>query len=191
MNRLLTSLLGLALLVFFYACKGPQGDVGPAGSQGATGATGTTGATGPQGASGVSGVTGMVASPWSATITGKSWTQDPDDKTYFYLFFKPTGLTQAVIDRGLIMVYARYTADPTTIYPLPSITDVGIEGFIPFTDKNEGFIQMYSDFVTKTTPSADPSQYRWVFIPPQPGGRLPAIDWANYAEVKKALNLTD
>ncbi|GAB3703474.1 hypothetical protein GCM10027592_33540 [Spirosoma flavus] len=191
MNRLLTLLSGVTLLVFFYACKGPQGDVGPTGAQGPAGPAGATGATGPQGASGVSGITGMVASTWSTTITAKNWIQDTDDKTYFYFYFKPTGLTQAIVDRGLIMVYVRDPGTPSTVFPLPSVTDIGIEGFVPLMDKNEGYLQIYTDYTTDTTPPSYGSQYRWVFIPAQPGGRLPAINWKNYAEVKKALNLTD
>lgn len=188
MNRLLTSVLGLALLVFIYACKGPQGDVGPAGPQGVVGAAG---ATGPQGTSGMSGITGMVTSPWSATVGPKTWTQDPTDKTYFYLGFKLSSITQAVIDRGLVMVYARFADDPTTAYPLPNVFDDGVESFVPYMDGKDGWLQISQDYIKGTTPDNSISQYRWVIIPPQPGGRMPAIDWKNYNEVKKALNLTD
>ena len=188
MKAFILILATLTATLTFQACKGPAGDVGPAGSAGPQGSVGTAGTTGPQG---VSGIPGIISSGWSATVGTKDWTQEVTDKTYFHLFFKPAALTQTILDRGLIMVYARDAGDPTTVYPLPSMSDVGVEAFIPFMDKNVGYLNIYTDYTTKIVPPSGISQYRWVFVPPLPGGRLPAINWKDYGEVKKALNLTD
>lgn len=194
MNRLFTSAFGLALFVFLYACKGPEGDVGPTGP---TGATGQTGATGPQGASGVSGAS-IIASPWSQTATQANWFVDADDKTFFSIgiVYQPTAtLTQAVfqrvLDQGLILVYARFTNDPGAVYLLP----LNVEGeyqlyAVPNNDSNKINIDLYLDFV-KVPTKINPMQFRYVMVPPAAGGRLATLDWKNYAEVKKALNLTD
>jgi hypothetical protein len=166
----------LTAVLIFQACKGPTGDVGPAG---------------PQGVSGVAGATGIITSAWSGTVGPENWFQDANDKTYFSAGFKPPGLTQTIIDRGLIMVYTRLADDPTAVFPLPSVSDVGIASFYPYIEKNEGYLALYTAYKTKTTAPSDILQYRWVFIPPQPGGRLAAVDWKNYGEVKKVLNLAD
>jgi len=192
MNRLLTSLLGLALLVFIYACKGPQGDVGPAGAQG------TTGATGPQGVSGVAGA-GIIASPWSQTVTQTNWSlPDPADKTFFSLgiVYSPGGmLTQAtfqrILDQGLVLMYVRFTNDPGAVYLLPLHEEDTYQLYVvPNNDNNKIGFDLFWDFVVAPTRISN-TQFRYVMVPPMPGGRLAAIDWTNYAEVKKVLNLTD
>jgi hypothetical protein len=194
MNRLLTLLLGLALLVSIYACKGPQGDVGPAGPQGVSGAAG---ATGPQGVSGVSGVS-IFTSPWSPTATQANWFVDPADKTFFSLgiTYNPTAtLTQAVyqriLDQGLVLIYMRFTNDPGAVFLLPLYQeDTSNLYAVPNNDNNKITIDLFLDFVNVPTKISS-MQFRYVMVPPAPGGRLAAIDWKNYNEVKKALNLTD
>jgi hypothetical protein len=194
MNRLLTSLLGLALLVSIYACKGPQGDVGPTGPQGVSGAAG---ATGPQGVSGVSGVS-IFTSPWSPTATQANWFVDSNDKTLFRvsILYQPTAtLTQAVfqriLDQGLILVYGRFTDDPGAVYLLPLNSEDEYQLYaIPNNDNNKINIDLIWDFV-KVPTKISSMQFRYVMVPPATGGRLAAIDWKNYNEVKKALNLTD
>ena len=139
----------------------------------------------------MSGVSGIVTSAWSATVTSRNWFQNATDKTYFSASFSPATLTPDIINRGLMMVYVRDPADPNFVFALPSTSDVGVEGFYGAIEGTKTFLVLYIDYLTKTTPPSYNSQYRWVFIPPQPGGRLATIDWKNYAEVKKALNLTD
>lgn len=195
MNRLLASLLGLTLLIVIYACKGPQGEVGPAGPQGATGAAG---ATGPQGASGVAGA-GIIASPWSPTATQANWgLADPADKTFFSLgiVYQPTAtLTQAtfqrILDQGLVLIYGRFINDPGAVYLLPMYEENFSHLYaVPNNDNNKIGVDLFYDFVEP--PTRIPSmQFRFVMVPPAPGGRLASIDWKNYAEVKKYLNLTD
>ncbi len=66
--------------IFFYACKGPQGEVGPqgpagqTGAQGPQGAAGATGATGPAGTTGAQGPAGATGGQGPAGQTG---TQGP------------------------------------------------------------------------------------------------------------------
>lgn len=166
------------------ACKGPQGDVGP---QGPAGPVGTTGATGPQGAPGTANV---LASPW-VTANAADWRSD-NDPQYFYVGFEEKNLTQALLDKGTVVAYYRDSNRKNVVLSLPSTTDkLSVGYFLRFADAKGtvNFDLTYSR--PRLVPIDFDLEFRWVLIPANAGGRQEAVDWTNYEEVRRALNLAD
>ena len=91
-------LIAITLMgILFSSCKG---DPGPAGPQGPAGPTGPTGATGAPGATGATGTANVIYSNWTnvtMTNTGPFWEG----------LLNAPGITQTVLDRGVVNVYLR------------------------------------------------------------------------------------
>lgn len=173
-----------ALLVGLNACKGPQGDVGP---QGTTGATGMQGAVGPQG---VQGTANLIVSSWT-TVAAADWKSD-NNPMYFYYGVEDKNITQAIIDKGAVMAYYRSPAQKAVVLSLPSVTDKVSIGYFFRVDQGKGFMNFdLSYFQPRNVPINFDLEFRWIIIPPNPGGRARAIDWSNYDEVKRELTLMD
>jgi hypothetical protein len=119
----LLSLLLLALAFIAVNCtkegpEGPVGATGPQGPAGTPGPTGATGATGPQGPAGATGPTGpqgpagtanVIYSAWVAT-TVANWGAINYVPPYWeiYSYFRPApGVTQAIIDNGVVLAFIR------------------------------------------------------------------------------------
>jgi len=197
-----------AVLTSWLACKGPQGEVGPQGAAGPTGvtgaqgspgvpgnpgssgATGSAGATGAQGLQGVPGAVNVLASAW-VTAKAVDWRSD-NDPQYFYLGFDEKNVTQSLLDKGLVMAYYRDPNQKTVVLSLPSVTDrLSIGYFLQFVN-NKGTVNFdLTYFKPRTIPIDFDLEFRWVIVPSSQGGRLKAIDWKNYEEVRRELNLVD
>jgi hypothetical protein len=202
MKTNITSILKMAVVaaLFITACKGPAGETGPAGPQGAagpTGAAGVAGVAGPAGPAGPAGKDGkdatttITTTPWIA-ITSADWNTYQDDSTYLNVYIPDARITQAVLDKGAIMAYARFGTNTSQVFPLPFGFDFGTLSFAPIFDATEGgFMEVYFDlFAEVISPNIS---VRYVIIPDLTvvGGRQKAINWKDYAEVKRELNLVD
>ena len=169
------------LLIGLNACKGPQGDVGP---QGATGPTGA------QGSQGAQGTANLIVSSWT-TVAAADWKSD-NNPLYFYYGLDDKNITQAILDKGAVMAYYRSPAQKTVVLSLPSVTDKVSIGYFFRVDQGKGFMNFdLSYFQPRNVPINFDLEFRWIIIPPNPGGRVRAIDWGNYDEVKRELNLSD
>lgn len=131
----LLSLLLLALTFIFVNCtkEGPEGPVGaqgPQGPPGNNGGTGPAGPTGPQGPQGPVGPAGPQGPPGTANVIYSAWIADPDgttwaDSTIFITQnirrrnITAPGVTQAIIDNGVVLAFTRVTPTTTSVYPIP------------------------------------------------------------------------
>jgi|GEM_PF-1251667 len=187
-NLFLTGLWLLSIvLIGLNACKGPQGDVGPQGTTGTPGATGAPGATGPQGAQGAA---NLIVSSWT-TVAAADWKSD-NNPLYFYYGVDDKNITQAILDKGVVMVYYRSPAQKTVVLSLPSVTDKVSIGYFFRVDQGKGSINFdLSYFQPRNVPINFDLEFRWIIIPANSGGRVRAIDWADYDDVKGELNLRD
>jgi hypothetical protein len=92
----------------FIACKGDQGDVGPAGAAGTTGPAGPIGPTGPQGNANVVVDTFTISnSNWAWNSSYTFTTATGASTSWFTRFYERnyTGITQAILDKGVVLVY--------------------------------------------------------------------------------------
>lgn len=180
----------ITLSVAHFSCSktgptGPQGETGPQGPQG------------PQGPTGATGTANVIYSPWF--LTGTGWdtvTNAPSYGAYATYDKAAAGITQTVIDNGVVLVYMK--GDPTTglpndVFPLPYSVGVGF-GFTDLWDfalNAPGNIRFLykSDFpwdiVTLGTIS-----FRYIIIPGGvAGGRMLDPRKMTYAEVCKLYNI--
>jgi hypothetical protein len=164
------------LIIVVSSCKGPAGDAGPKGDAGTKGDTGSA---------------NITTTAW-VDIKQANWFQDKDEKTYFSVAVKDNSITQNVLDKGSVTAYFRYSTNTAYVFPLPYVNKAATFGFVPLIEKSVGYVNFYLDFYNDTNVNFD-LQVRWVIIPDLTvrTGRSANIDWKNYEEVKKALNLKD
>ncbi len=180
------------LLMAAASCK--KGDTGPAGPAGPAGPTGATGAAGPKGDTGTANV---IYSAWldaqylPDTFTNK--TTHLLDTAGFYMDAKNvTKLTAAILNTGEIKVYINFsTAATPQISPVPYFDPYTNLSVVPTYALQEIFLYSDGDLSTGlNTAGAKVFQWRYILIPGGKAARS-AIDWNNYAAVKKYLNLKD
>lgn len=207
-ERLTASLrwfLIFAALTGGVACKGPQGDIGPQGAAGPTGATGATGtqgspgSVGPQGPAGPTGAQGPQGVPGAANLLASAWTlakatdwQSDNDPQYFYVGFDEANVTQAVLDKGMVVAYYRDPGRRNVVLSVPSVTEEASLGYFYEVTQNRGRMNFDLTFSKpRLIPIDFNLEFRWIVIPPNPGGRMAAVDWKNYEEVRRVLGLVD
>ena len=174
----------ISVLINCLACKGPQGEVGP---QGVAGPTGAQGAQGPQGAQGAA---NLIVSAW-LPVNAADWKSD-NDPLYFYTGVEDKNITQAIIDKGAVMAYYRTPGQKSVVLSLPSVTNKVSIGYFFQLNQGKGVMNFdLSYFLPRKVPIDFDLEFRWIIIPPNPGGRLKAMDWSNYANAKRELNLPD
>jgi hypothetical protein len=131
----LLSLLALAITFIAISCtkegpEGPSGATGPQGPAGANGTNGATGATGPQGPQGPVGPQGPTGPAGTANVIYSAWLTDVSTDwvdTSMALYgtlvrrrnVVAPGVTQAIIDQGVVLGYARGTAIGANNAPIP------------------------------------------------------------------------
>ncbi len=185
-TSVLQLIIPLVVVGFLLACEAPQGDIGPNGPSGPAGDKGDKGPAGSQGS--LSGVVSpwieIKPSDWSLIISPTASTQ-----------LKEPALTQEIIDLGLVLVYYR---------PLPEDASSAV---IALPDETNTYIFNYTAFVGSLLLSVNPThnffqglnpgmedwniKVRYIIVPPAKAGRLARVNWKDYTEVKKALNLKD
>lgn len=176
----------LSLLIL--ACsKGEQGDVGP------VGATGAKGLTGDKGEIGISNSKGMLISSWfEAKPTDWLPTSNTASNNKYYLIRNISALTKDVVSKGGAYMYVQLS-NSTAVYPLPysvfTPTAFHLSCVINNLGTTPGF-QFNIDTVRLNGKVTDNYKFRVVIIPT--AARMSAdVDWSNYEEVKKYLNLND
>ncbi len=142
--------------------------------------TGTAGATGPKGDTGTANV---IYSAWT-TLTFKVDTVHSgsviDSVGSEYTWSAPK-ITADIVNKGELKVYVNFgTTTAPDIAPIPYF-----DGSVYLNDQfSVGEIYMYSNAIVAGIP------FRYILIPGGTGARS-AVDWKNYASVKKYLHLPD
>lgn len=166
---------------------GPKGEKGDKGDTGATGATGTAG---PKGDKGDTGSANVIYSGWISMTNASLWTTNSGG-AYWTANFAAPAITQAVLDRGVILIYTNSTGFGTVLLPLklnPART------FQAYTKLQRIYIeQVFSSGATTTFPGTGGlNEFRYVIIPGGvAGGRQAPVDYNDYEAVKKYYNLPD
>lgn len=179
--------------VLFQSCKGLPGT---------NGAQGNTGATGAQGPQGVAGTTGSNGKDGNANVLGRVLTVQASewkkytyqDNTYDYKTVVPIPeITQAVLDRGLVMVYKGNSSGASwTAMPFNTAFQSGNTTYVYDFDFVHAFgaITLWESISSGDTPAPTAARYyKVVVLTPQ--GRIanPNVNYKDYAEVAKAFNL--
>ncbi len=176
--------MSLAMILGFLACKGSEGKIGPQGSLGPVGPQGVTGPVGPAGQA------SMYTSAW-LKVTSTMWVAN-QDSSYYLVTHEDATITQPILEKGLVMAYYRNAGRPGVVFALPSVTDELALGFFMQVQNGKGFMNfdlIYSKL--HKTPIDFDLEFRWIIIPPNPGGRLKTFDWNDYEQVKQELGLAD
>lgn len=188
MKKLLVFASALVLSVFVWSCGG----VGPMGPQGPVGPQG------PQGQKGDPGSVAFYTTNW--VPVAKSTFVTNYNKTDFYSSIGLTGgniqtyLTQKTLDGGMIMVYNRLPTNKAFVNAVPFDTYYKTDTHVTYSFATEpGKISCYVSFSKNIDPSAYfvDEEFRAVIIPPATGARLGNVNWKDYNEVKRVLNLED
>jgi hypothetical protein len=108
-------LLAISFIVFSCTKEGPEGPAGATGAQGPTGANGATGPAGPAGPTGPGGATGATGATGTANVIYSAWSTITvwADTTIPFIssavvgraIRTAPGVTQAVIDQGVVLSY--------------------------------------------------------------------------------------
>lgn len=182
-TKLLFNSLLFASLLSIFSCKAPVGDLGPQGAAGAVGDKGDKGPTGDKGAfSGIASAWSEIKpAQWKLTGTKAVFTQTD------------ANLTQAMLDQALILAYYRPLPEDesSAVISLADETNTYL-----FTFKaNVGSLDYELNF--KRTDLVNPNledwniKTRYIIVPPAKAGRLANVNWKDYNEVKRILNLKD
>lgn len=165
-------------------CRSSEGPIGPQGNTGATGQKGDPGVT-------------FYTTNW-VTVAKKTFV-DNYNKTDLYTSIGLTGgviqtyLTQKTLDGGIVMLYNRLPSNKAFVNAVPFDTYLKDTHITYSFAAEPGKISCYVSF-SKTldinTYFAD-EEFRAIIIPPATGARLGNVDWKNYEEVKRVLNLED
>ncbi|MEO6315081.1 MAG: collagen-like protein [Chitinophagaceae bacterium] len=180
----LMALCLIAACTFLAASCSKEGPTGPAGATGPAGPTGAAGTPGATGAKGDTGVANVIYSAWLDV----PFTQDATTTNWIGTIAAPK-IDANMLNKGEIKVYINfnYAATPTVV-PLPYYDGNDIIN-VAFELQKITLISTY-DFSSGSDATGKYYQYRYILIPGAKGARS-AIDWNNYAEVKKYLNLQD
>jgi hypothetical protein len=163
---------------------------GPAGPAGPAGAAGPTGAQGPAGVKGDDGTANVIYSEWLDVTFDAG-----------YGTIAAPQLTTDILNSGEIKVYWNLnTAEDPFIVQVPCVVPLALlTGNEDDADEPDIYIDPY--FETEAihllsnynpTSSEGVSQFRYILIPGGVSARKAAgIDWNDYNQVKKYLNLKD
>lgn len=180
----------LVAMVLFNSCA----KTGPAGTTGATGATGAAGPAGPAGPAGVPGAPGtanVIYSEWLdvAYAIDTIITFNNVKDTSYYSIITAAKLTADILNKGEIKVYWNLnTAANPYIVPIPY--NDGFNTILPYFSVGNIELDASRNFGSGTISGVKVRQYRYILVP----GGVPArsmINWKDYNDVKKQLNLPD
>lgn len=192
MKTILTPILILFVFIIS-SCEGPQGEPGP------TGAAGTPGATGTQGPKGDPGTTNIISTGWIKASKDVYSSYYKSENGVFYTGFGITGnsvidkISQKTLDEGIVLAYNRLV-DGSDIYLVPFDYYDGsnhVTYSFNIEPKSANFFIYFSKAIADPKTYFVDEEYRIIVIPPASGGRLKGVDWKNYKEVVKALNIPE
>jgi hypothetical protein len=182
----LLSLLLLATAFIFVNCtkEGPEGPAGATGAQGPTGANGPAGAAGPQGLTGpagpagpagpqgVAGTANVIYSSWTSFVAA-TWSAAVVEfgKTVRNYPAVAPGITQAILDQGVVLSYIKFPLPANTTYPLPAVLNgvaVNAVASSIFVENTIGILRIKHMNITDNVDPGIPvggTQYRYILIP--------------------------
>ncbi len=184
-KTLIWSLL-IAAMLGLNSCGGKEGSVGPAGP---TGPQGTIGQIGPQGPAGSANV---IYSNWAKAGTWIKTNQFGTDRFYFDIS-NVNRLNQAVLDQGVVLVYAKLETENNQVRQLP------IRVYALFTEDNIDFTLTVNRIRVWSIPVRGPQtpilpspnhEFRYVIIPGGQAGRI-GYEKLTYTEAREVFNLPD
>jgi hypothetical protein len=177
MKKTLFSVAILAMM-FLASCTKP-GPIGPAGTAGTNGKDGTAGTNGTNGTNGINGNANVIGTS-TVALNSNSWTALG---TYFGVALSVPAITQAIVDKGVVLVYEQ---DATYWRALPYTSGI-ISKFFVFTLNSVEIYYQNTDGSQTTNPGN--KTYRIVAISASVAMANPNVNWENYEEVKTILNL--
>ncbi len=172
----------LATILLFQGCKGPEG---PAGKDG-------VGTQGPKGEPGEPGTANVIYSEWKSVPTNL-WIKTTRNGLVWYQYdMTAPPLDQAVLEKGLVLVYVKLTQDDNQVRPLPyvvtsNLTQVRLE--FSLLEKKVRLLSTDPDQGRNLT--APDGQYRYVIVP---GGQVAsriAYGQLSYEDAVALFNLPD
>lgn len=179
----------LAIAALIFGCENLKG---PEGEQGLVGPQGEQGPAGPQGEPGTDGVANIQVVTFSFDMSNFTY----DGAVAFYYHDIP-GITSAVVDNGLVLVYKQsvggeaWFALPATI-PYDFEHDMAVDEVVTHTYAyGEGWVYLayetsFSSILT--FPSDNSGQYKVVIIPPAALGKFIELDAANFLAILEKTN---
>ncbi len=181
-SKLSNTMVILTMLLSLVSCEGPEG---PAGSDGLEGAQGVQGATGAQGPAGPIGSANVIYSPWITNV----WEKISNTK-FIADDIEAPKITQEILDKGVVLVYFKESADSNFIKMLPSA--FYLNGELIFTIDSSAEVGKLTVFHgASKAPNGEgietfrpDSQTRYIIIPGGVAGRVKyPVDFNNYEEV--------
>lgn len=172
------ALFGFAILamMFLSSCTKPEvGPIGPAGTAGTNGKDGTAGTNGTNGINGNANVIGTN----TVALNSGSWTASGNA---FYAVFTTTAITQAIMDKGVVMVYEQ----SASLWRALPYTSGIVSKFFSFTLNTVYLYYQNTDGSQTTNPGNQ--TYRIVAISASVAKAYPNMNWGNYEEVKTIIN---
>jgi hypothetical protein len=160
--------------------QGPAGINGTNGKDGAAGTNGTNGTNGVDGTNGTNGVNGNanVIGTNTVALNSGSWTASG---SYFLATFSTTAITQAIVDKGAVMVYEQ----SATFWRALPYTSAIVSKFFFFTLNSVSVVYQNTDGSQTTNPGNQ--TYRIVAISASAKTAYPNINWGNYEEVRELI----
>ena len=152
--------------------QGPAGGNGPAGAAGAIGLTGPAGPAGPAGSQGPVGTANVIYSAWTNFVTG-TWSGAVTEfgKTVRNYPAVAPGITQSMLDQGVVLSYIKFFNPANTPYPLPAVLNgvntAGVSSSV-FIELALGILRIkHMNITDNLDPGilSNASQYRYVLIP--------------------------
>ena len=203
-NYLLMLLTSVMLFAASCGKNGAPGPQGPIGATGPAGANGTNGVAGPTGTTGATGATGSANVIYSGWITPSAYTKDTIFSTYhLYANIPATAITQAILDKGTVVVYGKLDGYVSSIWPTDQVSALPIiltyeEGTTTYTDTWSALATLgnikidFTDDLNLYNGVSNAHQFRYVIIPGAVlTSHLKNINLSNYLLVKQALHLPD
>lgn len=161
MKKVRLLVLTIVTLILVQSCS-KEGPAGPAGAQGPQGPQG------PQGGQGNTGTANVTYSPWFNPVT---WTNSGTANVYYNK--TAAGITQAIVDQGVVLAYVKFTEDAGLVRSLPAVT---FSGQVIWTYLISPGLIRFNVNPTSGTGGFSPSftmQFRYVIIPGGvAGGRM-------------------
>lgn len=198
--------LGLGALLLVFACspeegengaigpQGPQGEQGIPGPQGENGEDGAQGPQGEQGPQGVPGDTNVIYSDWFTL----PFPEDISSTTNYSESIVAPDVTEAIVERGLVIVFARLDESPSFVRQLP-YTDFGSQqyydpGFRSASPTSNVGVVSVAIWSMDGSPIGAPlfDEYRYIIIPgsiPASGKSAQEFSKMSYEEITSLFNI--
>ncbi len=180
--RVFQVLFFLTTVLALQSCEGPEG---PAGRDG-------IGTQGPPGEQGEPGTANVIYSEWKS-VTTNLWDRTTRSGVVWYQHdIAAPPLDQAILERGMVMVYVKLTQDDNQVRPLPyvvasNLTQVRLE--YSLLEKKVRLLSTDPDQGRNLT--APDGQYRYVIVPGSQAAARIADGPLSYEEAVKLFNLPD